>query len=367
MTSLPVAGGAYVFVLTVMLGLFLMITAVIGVTASSRRISGHYIQFAGIYDLALAGNERAFLLLQREAEGQIETIVERVYQKLYDEGLESHLIYDEGRFLLGNHFNTLFRQEKRGLIDDFLTHSLERRQLQYFYFFYSLEVATGTYNVETRINSIPGGYRVRSTADKGGTSTWVYGQIEWPAFTHQAEIIPTAYAWRGDDPPHWFRVGYYALAGIPGDFFALPLYTWEAENALIIADSLPLGLPDTPTFVIYTGTMPLHISDCFEGIIISYGDVYIEGAHIRGSVISAGQVHLDSYASAQAEPDMIFSIPMTDEARRMVFEFLSLARFSEAGDAEWILGDVKIADFELKVEWAEGFAPQLTRLQRVSN
>jgi hypothetical protein len=51
----------------------------------------------------------------------------------------------------------------------------------------------------------------------------------------------------------------------------------------------------------------------------------------------------------------------------MVFEFLGLTRFSENGDAEWILGDLRIADFELELELSEGYMPRLTRVQRVGN
>jgi len=200
------AGNAYIFVLMVMMTMFLLITTVIGVTTSSRRTSGRYIQFTGLYDLALAGNERALLLLEQHVADHAYIIAEQVAQRLKEDNIENHLIYRDGNFLLRGFFLQLFKEEKNKTITDFLNDAFERSHEGHS-FSYALRVTTGTYEVRTSIEPNFRGYFVRSTARKivdtrPGTATTVHGQIEWPAFTGQIEILPTRYTWR-DGPPDW--------------------------------------------------------------------------------------------------------------------------------------------------------------------
>jgi len=384
-----VVGSTYIFVLMVMLTLFLMITAVIGVTAAGRRISGHYVQFAGLYDLALAGNERAFFLLRQEVERHNQTINERVKQRIYEDGIESHLLYRDGRFLLGDYFLRLFREEKNAVLTDFLVSNFSQgifrdargRTYTGRYFSYSLNVGTGTYDVRTYLfEPRLSGYRVRSTArkfigDQPGTTTAVYGRIDWPVLIHQTEVIPVTYTWRYT-PLAWFMAGAYDFADFQGNFSGLSHRFWQPENALVITDTSSIDVQPfvgIPTLIIYTGLLPLHIygASSFSGIILSERDVYIEDIIIEGSVVAGGAVHLVSGAFVESAPDMLFSIPLAESDRRMVFDFLGLTRFDQAGvqtrDIAWLLRYVKITDFKLDIDPLDDFKPQLIQVQQIAN
>ena len=220
-TNSPEAGSAYIFVLMIMLTLFLLITSVLALTASSRRISSHYIQFAGLYNLALAGNERALLLLRDEVSHHAQAMAEEVRLRLHDGSIEDHLVFYNNEFVLRGHFIQLFREEKNRLVADFFADNLRRgffhdafgHRLLLYYFSYDLTISTGTYHVRTAFEPIGSGYRVRTRANKTqnggpGVDTLVYGIIEWPAIIHQARVIPTLYTWR-DGPPYWMLNEYW--------------------------------------------------------------------------------------------------------------------------------------------------------------
>lgn len=365
------------FTLMIMLTLFLLITAVLGITASNRRVAGHYIQFAGLYDMALSANERALFLLRDQVEYQ--TIAERVHQRLYEEGIENHLIYQNEAFFLNDQFLRLFREEKHKLLADYLANAFGRIYARYYYYAYALSVGADTYEVHTFIENISGRYRVRSTASKlvdgnPGTMARVEGIIEWPALTQQIPVWPKVYTWR-EGPPAWFMTGAYPHADFSETISLanLPLHHWEPENALHITDVSALNISsfaNTPTIVIYTGPGLLQIDGApsFRGIIISPGDVVIEGMMLEGSVIAGGAVYFSPGAWIEPYQDMLFSIPMTEATRRMVFDILGLTSFGAAGgqinDVQLILGDVKIADFALDVGVMADFKPQLIGVQR---
>jgi len=57
-------GNAYLFVVVAVLVITLLAGAALAVTASSRRASMYYIEFAGLYELAVAGNEQALFALR---------------------------------------------------------------------------------------------------------------------------------------------------------------------------------------------------------------------------------------------------------------------------------------------------------------
>jgi len=57
-------GNAYLFVIIAVLMMTLLAGVALALTASSRRASMDYIEFAGLYDLAVAGNEQALFDLR---------------------------------------------------------------------------------------------------------------------------------------------------------------------------------------------------------------------------------------------------------------------------------------------------------------
>ena len=147
MKAKPTAGNAYVFVLIIMMSVFLLSTAALGITASSRRISGQYIRFAGLYDLALSGAERAKMILQQGLDAQNKENKEDV------------------------------------TLADFLSENLQVRHRHHrlnYHVSYSLTLATGVYHVHIYI--YPNRWLVSSRAYKmidGRTSryTEVFGRI----------------------------------------------------------------------------------------------------------------------------------------------------------------------------------------------
>jgi len=57
-------GNAYIFVLVAVLMMTMLAGVALVVTARARQVSSYYIEFAGLYDLAVAGNEQALFSLQ---------------------------------------------------------------------------------------------------------------------------------------------------------------------------------------------------------------------------------------------------------------------------------------------------------------
>jgi len=283
------------YVLVVMSTLFLMISLSLSLTRASRRISGHYIRFAGNYDLALGAKEMAFFHVRREAGDNTTEIVEQVYQRLHYVNPERYLHYHEGDFLLGTHFMRLFREEKRLLLSGYLSTYFERIHAGHYFFYYTLTVPTGTYYVRTYLEANSQGYRTRSTSRKNsGTAVNVFGQIEWPAFSHLVVLIPKAYYWRdAEEIPIWSYL----------DFYGSLLPDEDVENIL-------------------------------------------------------------------NNPSYLFSIPMYEEDRRVLFDLLGLTRFGEAAylsNFADILGEVIITEFELEMDPIVGFTPRLIRVQHVAN
>ena len=368
------AGSAYMFVMITMLNLFLLITVVISVTASSRRISGYYIQFAGLYDLALAGNERVLFLLREEIDYHREEINDRARYRMYQKDIESHLVYQDGVFLLEGSFSEILREEKREVVGTFLESNFGRSQGMY-YFSYRMGVRTGTYEVMTYICS--GGYSVRTVVNKAidgsrGTPTRVGGQIIWPDnLDYQVLVRPKAYVWRYK-PPAWFMDEVYHFADLPINFVNIPPHHWSSENALYITDVSPINIQyfaSIPTLVIYTGSDPLQIhgGSMFYGIIIAPGDIYIYEP-IRGSVVAGGVVH---GVGGEPDQDILFSIPMEEATRRRVFDFLGITRFGFASgiveDMQWLLGEVRISNFELEIDKFKSIEPYLVAVKRIEN
>ena len=58
-------GGVYIMVLTAIMLILMLVTIVLGVTATSRRITARYAYTIGLFDLAVSGNEQALFLLRR--------------------------------------------------------------------------------------------------------------------------------------------------------------------------------------------------------------------------------------------------------------------------------------------------------------
>jgi len=172
--SYPLFGRSSItFVVTVMLTLFLVVAAVLGTTASGRQTSSRYIYFAGLYDLALAANQRALLLFDQE---------EQIIARLEEKEIEGYVIDTD-----------IILSVKQEHIAEFLSQNFGARA-GYYYFSYRLTVTSGVYYVQTYISQRPLALELRSTAHKevngiAGTPVRVYARIEWPNIA-DGELTP---------------------------------------------------------------------------------------------------------------------------------------------------------------------------------
>jgi len=162
--KIPIAQSPLTFVVTMMLTLFLVVVAVLGTTASGRQTSSRYIYFAGLYDLALAANERVLHIFDIE---------EQIIASLQEKELEEYFIEAD-----------TIRSVKNEQLASFLSENFGIRGGEY-YFSYRLTVTSGVYYVRTYISHRPRALELRSVALKEvngitGTPVRVYARIEWP-------------------------------------------------------------------------------------------------------------------------------------------------------------------------------------------
>ena len=374
-------GSAYLLVMVLMAALFLMTATAIGISASGRRTSVRYIYFAGLYDLAVSGCERAKILLRYEVENQKEDIAQEIITNIKARGIKNYLIYEDGSFYIDG-FMPLFRLGKINALNVFINEALNGpafigwQARQWRYFSYELSVSTGTYKIKTHIFHTGGGnYDVVTTALKevsgsSGTPMHVQGRINWPAFNFRPVFIPLSYSWRADVPPFFdSAVKKYAPLNTLNWGILPTSHNWTEENAVTITNYPYIYTNDfasVPMIIIYTGLVPLEIygTQMFNGIIISNADVNIN-VHMRGSVISGGTVN---YLHIIYDPYMLFSVPMDKHMKKIIFDFLGITNFSSGVDINEILGYVYIANFkDICFEPLSRFKPRLSALQNVAN
>ena len=58
-------GNAYIIVIIAAMVMLFLVSVVFSITANSRRATARYAHFTGLYDLAVAGNQQALVLLQQ--------------------------------------------------------------------------------------------------------------------------------------------------------------------------------------------------------------------------------------------------------------------------------------------------------------
>ncbi|MCL2224324.1 MAG: hypothetical protein FWB96_05075 [Defluviitaleaceae bacterium] len=136
----PRCGNAYVVVVFVSLAVISVALATLSVTAASRNTTARYSNFAGLYDLAVAGTEQMFNFMAREFEkhGDMSLLVGRLAYT-----------FDSGYWG--------YRREWR-LAVDFHCENGETNLRDYFRAFTTVRaVAGGRFYIETRIGKYYGG------------------------------------------------------------------------------------------------------------------------------------------------------------------------------------------------------------------
>ena len=374
-------GNAYILVMIIMMALFLMTSAAVGISASGRRTSVRYINFAGLYDLAAGGCERALFVLRDIIGNQIEEFATYIIDGMKERGMDGYLKYEDGGFYLDG-FMPLFRRKKINELNDFIENLngpvfLNWQPRQWRYFSYYLTVSTGTYSIKTHIFHTGGGnYDVLTTAVKevngtSGAAMPVQGRISWPNFTFKPEIVPLSYTWRADVPP-LFDSAVKSSMDLSSMFNweNLPsAHNWTEENAFLVTSNPYINTDyyeGVSTLLIYTGFPPLEIygTKIFNGIIISGADVNIS-TQMRGSVISVGEI---SHTHIIHDPYILFSIPIEKNTQKTVFDFLGITNFSGGRNVNEVLGDITIENFaDICFEPLSEFIPRLSALQNVAN
>lgn len=388
-------GGAYIFVLIVTLLLFLLISVTLAVTSYGRRVTAHYQNYTGLYDLAVAGNERALFLLRTELERQRDALDARVRAKIAGNGLMTHLVYRNRQFHLAypedGYYAKLYKEYAHEAMDTYVagtfTYDAGRYCLEYTVtanFSENTNTETETdaenegasageaditdqYAVATELIKQSGGYIVQTTVTKSidGTESYptvVEAEITWPEELHEEILIPS-YSWKdkpsvydtclyttGDVLTDDENVGTLSITHAPPlstltDASLLPRLSGYNEPALILTNETALdistlydGETPTPAAIIHNGSGPLRLyaSDPalrqFTGIAICFNGVWLDGVDVTGTVMAGGDIRLSAPVTLSPEANALFSIPLSPLARQDFYDFLRLTNFTAAGD-----------------------------------
>ena len=100
-------GGAYIMILTAIMLILMLVTVALGVTATSRRITARYIYNAGLYDLAVSGNEQALFLLQQRFDSQKEIITNQAWTAIVN-GPPVNFVFSDNKLRLDTYANERF-------------------------------------------------------------------------------------------------------------------------------------------------------------------------------------------------------------------------------------------------------------------
>jgi len=375
------AGGAYIFVLMIMLITFLVVGTILGITATSRIISSRYMEFTGFHNLATAANEQVLLLFQQEISQNSENIIENIQQMLENDGLEQHLVFYDGSFYLSDSSMQFFRDAANAVIVEFLQ-SLNNPII------YTLQANAERYEVITTIttnppiSTNPTHYNVSTIVrniapDRVNNPITVSGTIHLPDFSqtensensensknskNSIEVLPIAYKWR-NEPPNWLQTAQTQNATfLDWDMFTpLASRLWHEETAIYISN-FPVytaNFEDAPTLVVHTSyssysTLQVNAAAGFNGVIIAPVQIEIIEGNLTGSVISGGAITGDPLGqtvysiSAHTNENFIFDLVHIEDVP-IIFDFLGISNFSAANTSNIasVLGYLEIDDFQL--------------------
>jgi len=348
------SGSAHIMVIMIATIVLLLISALLLVTISSRRATERYVNFSGLYDLAVAGNEQALFLLQQGVDAERNQITTSVIE-LVLENAELNLIYSNRQFLFANNsFWTFFTQEAN---------------------YFAFQNAGGSRNWETRIDFFADDGRHFIDRYQATTTVTRLGNL------FNVSTVISKYI--DDEPGHPARVDariiwvepdcncifmpQFAWRSIPeSNYYDTSLLSFIQENlqpddsVLIITDSyssLDISIFAEPTAIIFTGNT-LHLStsnpaiNIFDGAVISYGDIIFDGV------------------SLIENPNILFEIRLSPIVQQYFFDFLNISNFSRVGDSETIndvLGYLSIVGGEILRNCLDDYAFTMVELLRVAD
>lgn len=419
------------FVLVVTLLVFMAAAVTLAVTINSRRVSARYTYYNGLYDMAVAGNERVLLMIRSELADKEDEIDERVRQRIALSDLTQHLVYRNRQFHLGfpedGYYAAWYKTCVNEIITEFLTDTFTPIRGEY-KLAYGINLAltepesesvpfAETYQIDTTVTTHGGGYTVITLATKstnGETAyrTQVEAELEWPTAAPHEEIYLPSYTWR--DKPAYFDAGLY-LSGVleaaeedgtpvaPETWMVLPDADSDMDSLVLqgepfaavtdaarlsdllqyTAASLDVSLlyengKPTPSFILHSGgPLSLYASDpsknVFAGLVVNYGDMTLAGVDIRGLVMADGDVLLTAPVALHPEPEMIFRIALPSNERESLYDFLRLSHFADAGagpetDMAALLGRLAFGpDSAIIINNFDADSPAMVKSKKIAN
>lgn len=357
----------YIFVILAMLVSFTLISAAVAVSAAARKTSANYRRFASLYDIGLSACERMKLLLYKELEDKKDVFSEELARRLKDaDNYENGLIFDGGKFIIGDNHLNIFRDAREKIVKDLLK-KFTFASSEYS-FRYHINSGKEVYNISVNAELMHSdNINVRVNVGKHGENFSImpiniFGRIQWERKAgSQAELIPISYGWR-DSPPDWFK-----NAQSPNEIINLDLTDLESKDAIhIVADGNINFNADMfggePAIVINPHSHPIHLhGNTFRGVIITKSDIVIDTLAAEGSIIAGGEI---SGTGVTASPDILFEIEADEATRRILYDVLGITNFAASGGSAFtILKDIKIKNFE--IEPVNLFEPVLVGVQQV--
>ncbi|MCL2361935.1 MAG: hypothetical protein FWC73_09005 [Defluviitaleaceae bacterium] len=155
-------GGAYLMVLTATMLMLILVAIALTVTAVSRRLTSFYAYNAGLYDLAVSGNEQVLFLLRQELDSRSDAAKLRALIQIVGEG--TIIFFDDG-FRLAESYGPAFRtafineamQELNSIIGNIIPHTVQQETHTWRFLPWDLDLA-----VETEYSDMRSLYRART-------------------------------------------------------------------------------------------------------------------------------------------------------------------------------------------------------------
>jgi len=379
-------GNAYIMVMIAVMAIMMLVAVVLTITTSARRTTMRYIDHAGLYDLAVAGNEQALFLLRQGVATNRAQLNAAVRARLLAD-IEANLVYYNRRFYIASEPLAQFFVEEttpyalQNLQKYFTVFGLEYRRVwdMEVHFTVGGDIFTDRYHGVTTVSRVAGDFFVTSRLAKyiesaRGHPVQVDARIIWPAIVCTCEFFPE-FSWRRLPPVFSaaFRPNINMAAAI--DLTLLPYLIPREEDDLLVltGNSFDISEINRPLVIIHTGEdLQIFTSDTFNnifrGIIISLGNVSFDDVYFLGNVWAGGEVV--STVSYSPDADLLFDIEITPLLRQYFFDFLRISNFTRAGSFSQIsdvLGSLAISNGEIQSFCLDDYTLAMVELLRVTD
>jgi len=379
-------GNAYIMVMIAAMAIMMLIAVALTITTSARRTTARYIYHAGLYDLAVAGNEQALFLLQQGIVASRTQFNDAIRARLLDD-IEANLVYYNRRFYIANDtLSQIFIEEAtphalQNLRRYFSIFGLEYRRIWNMEVNFTIgdDIFTDRYHGTTNVSPMAGDFSVTSSVAKyievaRGHPVQVDARIVWPDLVCICEFLPE-FSWRNELPV--FSVAFRPNINmvIAVDLTLLPYIVPQEEDDLFVlaGNSFDVSEIDRPMAIIHTGEdLRIFTSDPFNnnfrGIIISLGDISFEYVYFQGNTWASGEII--SNVGYLPDADVLFDIELSPLLQQYFFDLLRISRFTNAGNSAQIadvLGELTISHGEIHSFCLDDYTLTMVELMRVAD